>query len=138
MRLDKNRQKQRQRLESFREFLRLVEEMAYEIDAAIVEGSHDEKTLRMSGFSKPIVRCSQTKLSHPELVDHVASRFSSVAILTDFDEKGEEINTKLVAHLERLGVVVGKSYRRRLREIFRGLNIRTLESIYGVKLDLFG
>ncbi|HID90764.1 TPA: hypothetical protein EYP44_02255, partial [Candidatus Bathyarchaeota archaeon] len=105
MRRNKRRgQRREQKLDLFREFLRLVEEMAYDVDAAIVEGRHDEKTLRMSGFGRPIVRCSQTKRSFQELVDYIARRFSRVVILADFDEKGEEISNRLATHLERRGI----------------------------------
>ena len=92
-------EEERCRRELYRDMEDLASEMNHTVDAAFVEGPHDEKTLRLLGFEKPILKCS--KLSHNRLTDLAAKRFSNVAVLTDFDEEGVSLNKNLSRLLEK-------------------------------------
>ncbi len=92
-------EEERCRREVYREIEDSASEMNYTVDAVFVEGPHDEKTLRLLGFDKPILECSQW--SHSGLINLAAKRFSNVAILTDFDEEGVFLNNRLSRLLEK-------------------------------------
>ena len=113
----------------------LVQEMNLNVDATIVEGPHDKKTLRMLGYEKPIVWCSKTP--HNNLPDLIAKRFSSVVILTDFDKEGLYLNKKLTTLLENRGVKVNKFYRNKIQRMLRRINIFTIEGIYNIKKSIY-
>jgi 5S rRNA maturation endonuclease (ribonuclease M5) len=108
--------------------------MALYVDAVLVEGMQDEKTLQHLGFKKPILRCS--KQPHNDLVDLIADKFSAIVILTDFDEEGTFLNKRFVKLLEEKGVQVDRFYRKRIFKLLRNVNIFTIEGIYNLTRDL--
>jgi 5S rRNA maturation endonuclease (ribonuclease M5) len=128
-------EEERRRREIYREMEDLASEMNYTVDAVFVEGPHDEKTLRLLGFEKPILKCS--KLSHNRLADLAAKRFSNVVILTDFDEEGVLLNKKLSRLLETKRVKADSYYRRKFQRLFEEIRITTIEGIYSLKLEMF-
>ena len=123
------------RYEVYHELEELVSEMNYTVDAVVIEGPHDRRTLNRLGYRKPILLCS--KVSHSELVDLISEKFSNVVVLTDFDEEGVQLNRRLSKLLERRGVKVDRFYRRRFRRLLKEARISTIEAIYGLKLELF-
>ena len=127
--------KERSKYEIYRELEALATEMNYAVDAILVEGAHDNKTLNLLGYKKQILLCS--KLSHSELVDLTAEKFSNVVILTDFDEQGIYLNKRLSNLLEKRRVKVDRFYRRRFFKLLREAKISTIEGIYNLKLELF-
>jgi len=126
---------ERQEHEVFRELEELTSEMNYNVDAVVVEGPHDKKTLKLLGYKKPILICS--KPSHNELADLVTKKFSNVVILTDFDEQGTLLNKRLSKLIEKGGVKVDRFYRRRFQKLLKEARISTIEGIYSIKLELF-
>ena len=126
---------ERKKHEVYRELKDLINDLNYSVDAVVVEGSHDKKTLKLLGFKKPILQCS--KLPHTTITDLVAEKFSDVVILTDFDEEGKLLNKKLTSLLETKGVKVDLFYRRRFRKLLKEVKISTIESIYSIKINLF-
>jgi len=128
-------EEERSRREVYRELEEVASEMNYTVDAVIIEGPHDRRTLKHLGFKKPILLCS--KLSHSELVDLITEKFPSVAVLTDFDEEGAQLNKKFSRLLERRGVKVDRFYRRRFQKLLKEARISTIEAIYSLKRKLF-
>ena len=133
--LGRGTNEERLRYEVYQELEDLVSEMNYTVDAVVIEGPHDRRTLNRLGYRKPILLCS--KLSHSELIDLISEKFSNVVVLTDFDEEGVQLNRKLSKLLERRGVKVDRFYRRRFRRLLKEARILTIEAIYGLKLELF-
>lgn len=128
-------EEERSRREVYRELEEVASEMNYIVDAVIIEGPHDKRTLKRLGFKKPILLCA--KLSHSELVDLITEKFPSVAVLTDFDEEGAQLNKKFSRLLERRGVKVDRFYRRRFQKLLKEARISTIEAIYSLKRKLF-
>ena len=124
----------RRRLEAFREIRDLVETLNYRVDAVLVEGRHDAETLRRLGFRGRIVRVSDYGAPLVELAYEVSERVRSVAVLTDFDEKGELMARKLTATLQELGVRVDYRTREEFREVLARHGLRTIESIASLAL----
>ena len=125
----------RQKHEVFRELEELSSEMNYNVEAVLVEGPHDKKTLRLLGYKKPVLTCHRLSLS--ELTDLVAKKFSKVVVLTDFDEEGTFLNKKLSQLLERRGVKVDPFYRRTFQRLLKQARVSTIEGAYRIKLDLY-
>jgi len=119
----------------YRELEDLASEMNYTIDAVIVEGIHDKKTLNLLGYKKTIIVCSRR--THHELTDLIAKKFSHVVILTDFDKQGMVLYKKIASFLEKKGVEADRFYRRRFDKLLKTARIATIEGIYKIKLDLF-
>ena len=111
-------------------------EMNHAVDGVIVEGPHDKKTLAILGYEGPIITCSG-KRSHVELAEFVAKKFSRVAVLTDFDEAGRDLNRRLSKLFEMRQVKVEHFYRKKFQRLFREARIFTIEAIYRLKLELF-
>jgi 5S rRNA maturation endonuclease (ribonuclease M5) len=125
----------RERYEIYKKLEDLASEMNYSVDGVIVEGVHDKKTLRLLGYSGPILTCS--KLSLFELTDYAAKRFANMAVLTDFDKAGETLGKNLSTLLVNRKVKVRDFYRRRFRILFKKARISTVESVYRLKRQLF-
>jgi len=121
---------ERQKHEVYRELEELASEMNYYVDAVVVEGPHDKKTLKLLGYKKPILTCS--KRSHNDLADLVAEKNSNVVVLTDFDEQGTLLNRKLSKLFEKRGVKVDRFYRRSFQRLLKKLRISTIEGIYSI------
>ena len=126
-------EKERRKYETYRELEALASEMNYTVNAVVVEGPHDKKTLTLLGYKKPILLCS--KRSHSDLVDLVAKEYSNVVVLTDFDEEGTSINKRLSQLFEERGVKVDRFYRGRFLKLLKEARVSTIEGIYSIKLE---
>jgi 5S rRNA maturation endonuclease (ribonuclease M5) len=126
---------QRYKYALYRELELLVFDMNHNVDAVVVEGPHDKRTLKILGYEKPIVLCS--KISNTQLADILAHKFSTVTILSDYDEEGITINKALTRLLERRGIKIDRYYRNRIGKLLGETGIRTIEGIYNLKLELF-
>ena len=124
--------------QTYKDLEDLIEEMNDYVDAAIVEGAHDKKTLEKMGFYKPVLKYSDSKLSDLEFIEMVAKKYCSVVILTDYDSAGNRFNKKLTTELEKRGVRVEKVFRRKIKEKLQGSGMRTIEAIYALKKRVFG
>ena len=123
----------RRRYETYRELENLASEMNFAVDAVIVEGPHDQKTLRRLGCTKPILQASHRPPS--DLVDFTVKHYSNVAVLTDFDEEGINLDRRLSQRFQARGVAVDRFYRRRFRKLLKTAGISTIEGIYTLKLE---
>ncbi|UCH02538.1 MAG: hypothetical protein JSV20_01755 [Candidatus Bathyarchaeota archaeon] len=128
-------EEERWKYEIYKELENLISKMNYDVDAAIVEGPHDKKTLKLLGYTKPILICS--KRSHNELVDLIAKRYPRIVVLTDFDEQGVILNKKLSDLFEKRGVKVDRFYRTKFLKLLKAVRISTIEGIYSIKHALF-
>lgn len=123
--------------------LKEVEGLMYDaslnIDLLIVEGIHDEKTLRALGYEGVIVRYCDSRLSIHEFAEEVSHKFNgcSVAVLMDFDEEGRELSKRLEVELEARGLKVERYLRRKLIELIKGEGIKTIEGLSFLKKRLY-
>ncbi len=89
----------------------------------VVEGIRDEKVLRDLGVKAQILK-TQSGLARHELVEKIVNEAGSdreVLILTDFDEKGKEIQAFLKTELELQRVKVLNRVRLAIRRNMPGL-----------------
>ncbi len=73
----------------------LVMEMDRDVDAAIVEGKHDVAALEAAGFTGDIYTVSDATEGVTALGKRVVREADSIAILTDFDPEGRDLNRRL-------------------------------------------
>lgn len=86
-----------ERSEKIREVLHYL----YEINKfvpIIVEGKRDKKALNDIGFDGEIITLHSGKSIY-EFSENIANRFDKVVLLFDWDEKGEELYSKIGEHL---------------------------------------
>ncbi|MGQ9543725.1 MAG: toprim domain-containing protein [Candidatus Bathyarchaeia archaeon] len=119
----------------FKRIEKLISDMNYAVDAVVVEGPHDMKTLQVLGYRGPTLTCS--RINQARLVNLIAERYRSIVILTDFDSQGRTLSKKLGTLLERRGLVVGHSSRRILQRLLKEVGLETIEGIYRLKIELF-
>lgn len=87
-----------ERAEKLREVLHYL----YEINKfvpIIVEGRRDKKALREIGFDGEIIILHSGKSIY-EFSETIANRFEKVVLLIDWDEKGEELYSKIGENLQ--------------------------------------
>jgi len=116
--------------EKFRKIKDLILEIGSTVDTAVVDGVHDQKTLKHMGFEAPVF--TRSELPYIDLADLIAKKFKTVVILTDFDEEGENANRTLSRLLEQKQIKVCRSCRENLEVLLKQEKISTIEGIYGL------
>jgi 5S rRNA maturation endonuclease (ribonuclease M5) len=105
--------------EKLMELKNIINSLNSEIDVIIVEGEKDRKALRKAGFKKEVIKCSSLSLAEIErkIFEISKNKKLRVAILTDFDDKGKEMNKIFVSHLQNTGIKINSFYRNKIKEI---------------------
>ncbi len=121
--------------ETLRAVEELVEQLNQEADLVVVEGRHDEATLRNLGLEVAVVKIASFKGPLALLVDEISEKFRGkrVSLLLDFDEAGERLTKRLLQELSGRGLQVDITTREKLRELLCYLGFRTIESIAALK-----
>lgn len=88
----------------------------------IIEGIKDRRALADLGITNTI---TLSRMPIYAIIEEVASKYSEVVILTDFDKKGKELYGKLSSGLQRLGVRID----RRFREFLQKTQLSHIEGI---------
>jgi 5S rRNA maturation endonuclease (ribonuclease M5) len=120
------------KFEIYKKLENLTSHMNYSIDAIIVEGPHDVKTMRLLGYEGELLSFSR-KGSLIDFSDYIAKKFRKVAILTDFDKEGENLNNNFNRLLTDKKVKTEAFFRRKFRGLLKKANLSTIESIYSLK-----
>ncbi|ADP77264.1 TOPRIM domain protein [Methanothermus fervidus DSM 2088] len=81
----------------------------------LIEGKKDEEALQRLGINGNFIKISGSPLKLIEIAYLVAETASEAIILTDFDEKGEELANKLRKNIESLGCRVNTKIRYKLK-----------------------
>jgi 5S rRNA maturation endonuclease (ribonuclease M5) len=94
--------------------------------AIIVEGRRDRESLRALGALGPIIMASQKPLL--SLAEDVAGEHREIIVLTDWDEKGEEMALQIEKHLRCSGSRGDVEIRSRLKRLVKK-EIKDVESL---------
>ena len=94
--------------------------------AIIVEGRRDRESLRALGALGPIIMASQKPLL--SLAEDVAGEHREIIVLTDWDEKGEEMALQIEKHLRCSGSRGDVEIRSRLKRLVKK-DIKDVESL---------
>ncbi|MDM7934970.1 MAG: topoisomerase [Methanothrix sp.] len=113
-------------LDALEELIELLMDVSRQGAAIIVEGRRDELALRALGLHGPVVKASQRPAL--ELAEDAAMRFQQIVLLTDWDEKGDEMARTIGIHLRSLGAHPDTEIRSRLKKLVRK-EIKDVESL---------
>jgi len=107
------------------EIKNIINSLNSEVDLIIVEGEKDKRALIKAGFKKEIIKCSSLSLAEIEerIFEISKNKKLRVAILTDFDEKGKEMNKLFVSHFQGIGIKINSFYRNKIKEIMEKRNM---------------
>ncbi len=94
----------------------------------LVEGKRDCDALRMLGIGGTIIMTSQKQLF--VLAERVATEHCDVIILSDWDERGDEVAEKADVYMRSNGVRPDCALRKKLKELVKK-DIKDVESLYG-------
>lgn len=101
--------------------------MDRDVDAVIVEGERDRAALEAAGFTGTVYTVSDDPAGVPALAKRVLEETDDIAILTDFDPEGRELNRDLQAFIpERVN---RKIWRKKLGTLLTADGRRDIESI---------
>ncbi|MDY6774734.1 MAG: toprim domain-containing protein [Halobacteria archaeon] len=105
--------------ERLRRFESVLDDISAESDdtVIVVEGRKDEEALRDLGVDGEYVRVSANGRSLSETAVRISTSYSSAVLLTDWDEHGNMLHSKLKRLLESYGVDPKTKYRGRLRSL---------------------
>jgi 5S rRNA maturation endonuclease (ribonuclease M5) len=113
-------------LERLEDLLERLSEAA-DKGVVLVEGRRDEAALRALGIQGEVVVMNQG-LSLLALSEELACGYQHVALMVDWDAKGDELARKLRGALHRGGLALDFSIREALRRLTRG-NIHAVEEL---------
>lgn len=94
--------------------------------AIIVEGRRDQESLRALGVQGQVIMASQK--SALILAEEAAKKFQEIIVLTDWDEKGEEMALQIEKHLRCSGSSCDVEIRSRLKRLVKK-EIKDVESL---------
>ncbi|MDD1741929.1 MAG: toprim domain-containing protein [Methanotrichaceae archaeon] len=124
--MQENRQKMTYDIESLEEQISNLIDNSVNGAVIIVEGRRDEKALRALGIKGPIIIASWRPAL--ELAEELARNYQNIIILTDWDDKGEEIALNIEQHLRCTSANTNLEIRTRLKKLVKK-EIKDVESL---------
>ena len=113
-------------LEALEELIASLLEASGQGAAVIVEGRRDLLALRSLGLCGPVIMAS--RLSALDLAEDAARNYSQVILLTDWDDKGDEMCQTIGHHLRSVGIRPDGLIRSRLKSLVKK-EIKDVESL---------
>jgi len=113
-------------LEALEELIASLLEASYQGAAVIVEGRRDEQALRSLGLAGPVILASRLSALH--LAEEASRNYSQIILLTDWDDKGDEMAKNIELHLRSMGCKPDGEIRIRLKKLVRK-EIKDVESL---------
>ena len=118
-----------QRKLALEELSAMLRELHDYVDVVLVEGLHDVDSLRALGCTAKIEILNHPGVNDFDLADQIASKNTSVLILTDFDEEGLGLNKRFSSILEVKGVKVEYGMRARVGRLMAMIGVYAIESL---------
>src|SRR5512136_3299178 len=84
-------------IEALEELISALLEASQRGAAIIVEGRRDKMALQSLGASGPVIMASSKSIL--DMAEDAASQYQEIVVLTDWDEKGEEMALLIERHL---------------------------------------
>jgi 5S rRNA maturation endonuclease (ribonuclease M5) len=94
--------------------------------AIIVEGIRDRDALRDLGATGPIIMASRRPAL--DVAEDCAKKFKEIVVLTDWDEKGDEMARNIEIHLRCTGSQTDMEIRSKLKKLVKK-EIKDVESL---------
>jgi len=113
-------------LEALEELIASLIDASYQGAAVIVEGRRDLQSLRALGLTGPVIMASRR--SALDLAEDAARSYHQIILLTDWDDKGEEMCKTIERHLRSVGSRPDREMRSRLKKLVQK-EIKDVESL---------
>ncbi|MGV8174968.1 MAG: toprim domain-containing protein [Methanothrix sp.] len=113
-------------LEALEELIASLLDASCQGAAVIVEGRRDLIALRTLGLSGPVIMASRR--SALDLAEDAARNYSQIILLTDWDQKGDEMCRTIERHLRSAGSRPDRLIRSRLKKLVKK-EIKDVESL---------
>lgn len=104
-------------LEALEELIASLLDLSGQGAAVIVEGRRDLIALRTLGLSGPVIMASRRPAL--DLAEDAARNYSQIILLTDWDQKGEEMCRNIERHLRSAGSRPDALIRSRLKKLVK-------------------
>jgi 5S rRNA maturation endonuclease (ribonuclease M5) len=125
-------------IEALEELITALLEASGRGAAIIVEGQRDREALRNLGASGPVIMASSKSIL--AMAEDAARQYPEIVVLTDWDEKGEEMALQIEQHLRCTRSFANVEIRSRLKRLVKK-EIKDVESLsfYVERMrDLYG
>ena len=126
-----------QRKLALEELSALLKELREYVDVVLVEGLHDVDSLKALGCTTKLEILNHPGVNDFDLADQITSKYSSVLILTDFDEEGLALNKRFSSILEIKGVKIEYGMRARVGRLMAMIGVYAIESLDNIQ-DVLG
>ncbi|MCK9566236.1 MAG: toprim domain-containing protein [Methanothrix sp.] len=113
-------------LEGLEELIASLIDASYLGAAVIVEGRRDLQALRALGLPGPVIMASRR--SALDLAEDAARSYARIILLTDWDDKGDEMCKTIERHLRSVGSRPDSEIRCRLKKLVKK-EIKDVESL---------
>jgi 5S rRNA maturation endonuclease (ribonuclease M5) len=127
---------QMRRQTALKEMETLLVELPILVDTVLIEGPRDTKALRSMGYVGVIEALSRTGVNDFDLSDELASKYSNILLLLDFDEEGLNLNNHFTQLLEMKGVKVEYGLRKEFSKLMAEIGVYAIESLDNVRDDM--
>ena len=127
---------QMRRKTALKEMEKLLLDLPNLVDTVLVEGPRDTEALRSLGYVGVIEALSRTGVNDFDLSDELASKYSHILLLLDFDEEGLNLNTHFTQLLERKDVKVEYGLRKEFSRLMAEIGVYAIESLDNIRDEL--
>ena len=126
-------------IEALEELISALLEASQRGAAVIVEGRRDKMALQSLGASGPVIMASSKSIL--DMAEEAASQYQEIVVLTDWDEKGEEMALLIEQHLRCTQSLANMEIRSRLKRLVKkeikdveslGLYVERMRELYGI------
>ena len=121
---------------AIREMEKLLLELPTLVDTVLVEGLRDTEALRSMGYVGVIEALSRTGVNDFDLSDELASKYSRILLLLDFDEEGLNLNNHFTQLLERKGLKVEYGLRKEFSRLMAEIGVYAIESLDNIRDEI--
>ena len=121
---------------ALKEMEALLVELPTLVDTVLVEGPRDTEALRSMGYVGVIEVLSRTGVNDFDLSDELASKYSQILLLLDFDEEGLNLNNHFTQLLERKGMKVEYGLRKEFSRLMAEIGVYAIESLDNIRDDM--
>ncbi len=126
-------------IEALEELISALLESSQRGAAIIVEGRRDKMALQSLGASGPVIMASSKSIL--DMAEDAASHYQEIVVLTDWDEKGEEMALLIEQHLRCTQSLANMEIRSRLKRLVKkeikdveslGFYVERMRELYGI------
>ena len=98
-----------------------------------MEGSRDIKSIRSLGYQGVIEALGKPGVNDYDLTDELASKYTHILLLLDFDEEGLNLTNHFTQLLERKGAKMAYGLRKYVGRLMAAIGVYAVESLDNIR-----